>query len=164
MNTPEILYHGSTVTGLASIQPALDEPNHPELGPCVFATADKRVAAMFLAPRDGGPISVNVFGDSTRMIIQNTPEAYAGVDRGGTIYVLPAQTFAQGTSGEFGATEWVSHTAVTPIASEVFSSSLEAMRSLGVYVYLVDVNTFHAIQASDDHGLAIIDSLTPYRS
>ena len=132
------------------------------IGDYVFATPDKRVAAMYLAPKSGGTILINTFDGEPYAIINNNVETFKKVDKGGSIYTVPAESFKPTIQEGLEETERISKVPVRPIGSQDYPTSLEAMSGMGVHVYFVDNQTFDRIMSAKDHGLSIIRTLHPY--
>ena len=118
---------------------------------------------MFLAPTDV-PLEISRFGDRFVLLVQGTPVEFIARDHGGTIYVVLSDTFETNEDLQMPDTEYVSSEAVIPIDNELYTTSLEAMKSLGVKVYFVDGATMHTIRNAEDHGEAIISGLQAYES
>ncbi len=59
-------------------------------------------------------------------------------------------------------TEYVTNESVKPIEKDVYVSALAAMKDNNVNVYFVDESTLTALRLASDHGLEIVQSLTPY--
>lgn len=162
MNRPIILYHASTSANIELFEPREESPRYPGEGPLVFATPDKRVAAMFLAPKDGGSAEICKFNDEVIVVVQNSADDFIAHDKGGAIYALPADTFTTDASVGMSETEWVSNQPVKPIAKELFNTSIDAMKLMGVKLYFVDERTMTEIRESKDHGLSLLRSLSAY--
>jgi len=162
MKKPPVLYHSSANPDIDVFEPRNDTPRHPTEGPLVFATPHKAVAAMFLAPKDGGSVEIGVYGDRYIIIVNNTAERLKNKDKGGAIYELPSDTFPTSHSIGMQQSEWVSEAPVKPLKKEIYSSSLDAMANLGVEIFFVDHPTFKSILTSSDHGFNIINQLEPF--
>lgn len=162
MDKPDFLYHASPHRNIQLFEPRNDTPRFPGEPPLVFATGDKRIAAMFLAPKSSGSVEVTKFGDDAIIIISNTVEDFIAHDTGGAIYHLPADTFTTDPEIGMGEQEWVSSLPVAPIGKELYGTSLGAMLSVGVKVYFVTDEVLESIKSAEDHGFEIISSLHPY--
>ncbi len=159
---PLVLYHASNDPNFSQLEPREESSRFSNEGPLVFATPDKAVAAMFLAPKDGGSVEISKFNDQSVIIINNKIENFKKKDRGGAIYTLPSETFTTDSTTGMKETEWVSKVPVKILSKEMYKTSLEAMKQLGVRVYFVNDKTFKSIQSSDDHGWEILSKLKPY--
>lgn len=158
------LYHASANPDITEFEPREESSRYPGEGPLVFATPDKRVAAMFLAPKDGGLAEISKFDEDAVLVIQNSADNFIAHDKGGAIYVLPSDTFTTDNSIGMQETEWVSKEAVKPISKEIYTTSIDAMRSMGVKLYFVDARIMNMVRNSSDHGMALLRSLPPYLS
>jgi len=157
MNKPAILYHASKNNDLVQLDPRTEGEKFADY-PLLFATPYKPLAAMFLAPTYM-PLEISRFGDRFVLLVQGNPDEFIARDQGGTIYVVLSDTFETNEDLQMPDTEYVSSEAVIPIDYEVYTTSLEAMKSLGVNVYFVDGAKMHTIRNAEDHGEAIISGL-----
>jgi hypothetical protein len=162
MTKPPFLYHASTNTNIVVFEPRVARVRDPAEGPRVFATPDKRVAAMFMTPIESSKVEISKFGDEAVMIISGTREDFIAHDKGGAIYTLPSDTFTTDPHRGMKETEWVSAVPVKPIAKEIYPSSLQAMLDLGVRVIFVDEASFKTIRESEDGGWKLIQALNAY--
>src|SRR5215471_9784345 len=138
MTEPSALYHASTNTNIAEFVPRSDSVRDPDEGPRVFATPDKRVAAMFMVPIESSKVEISKFGDEAIIVINGTVEEFKAQDKGGAIYTLPSDTLTTDPHKGMKETEWVSAVPVKPIAKEIYPSALQAMLDFGVRVIFVD--------------------------
>ena len=143
----DILYHASPDKNLAIIRPQRTLSKDVYTGDYVFATADKGLAAMYLATK-GIATLMNPGASKPRIIICADPEAYAQRDSGGAIYTVPADTFAQSPQLGLEDTEMVSQHDIVPLNKEVYDSSLAAMKTFGIQVYFVNQEVFGQIMAT----------------
>lgn len=158
----EVLYHASTNKELTVLTPQRTLSKDEYIGDFVFATPDRRMAAMYLAPREGGTILIETFSREPYAVINNTPENFKRVDHGGAIYKVSAESFSDTPQEEVAGTELVSRDSVPILSKEIFATSLEAMREAGVNVYFLGDTEFQRVQSAKDHGWEILSELKPY--
>lgn len=159
MEKPDKLYHASSNRSIEQFEPRARKTRDVTEGPRVFATPDKRLSTVFMAGTDDSWTHKGAFNGVPYIIISDK-ERFMELDKGGTIYHLPGETFENDPEKGMGTLEWTSKEAVTPIEKEEHQSALDAMVNHGVQVYFVDPETFAAINAAPDHGLSILHSLT----
>lgn len=159
---PRVLYHGSPEGGLATLRPEERSSRHPDEGPVIFATDSLPFALMFMSPRrhDDWTRKGCVNGKWYEVIADR--ERFLAGDQGGVVYALAGEGFYQ-PEGYGMRAEWVSKSEAPVLEERRFPSSLRAMIEHGVNVYFVDAETFAKIDAADDHGAAIMATLTPER-
>lgn len=158
MEKPEKFYHGSSDRSIERFVPRADKIRDPAEGPRVFATPDKRMASIFIAGTDGSWASSGAFNGIPYMVISDR-ERFEKLDQGGAIYHLPGETFENDPEKGLGELEWTSKEPVEPVGKDEHESALDAMIDHGVQVYFVDPQTFEAINAAEDHGHAILQTL-----
>jgi len=155
---PEFLYHASSNSNIAEFEPRTESIRDPSEGPVVFGTPSKEGASMFIVPTDDkwtrksrfNGVYVTVIADRARFL---------ALDKGGSIYTLPSETFDTDETKGMGKNEWVSKEPVKPTKREDYTSGLQAMLELGVQVYFVDEAKFIEIKDAPDHGLKVISEL-----
>jgi len=158
----DVLYHASTIRGLKIIETKRTSSKDKYVGDYVFATPDKRMASMYLSPKEGGTILINTYGGEPYAVIQNNETDFKKVDKGGSIYELPADNFIDTPQKELKGTELVSLQPITPLSEQIFRTSLDAMQEMGVKVYFVEGRLFEDIQNAKGRGLDVLSKLKPY--
>lgn len=131
------------------------------IGDFVFATSNKAYAAMYLAPK-GRAMLLNTFHGVPSLVVSGSVEEFLNADKGGAIYEIPPDSFADTPQTELANTELVSSVPVVPLRKEIFDTSLQALRQMNVPVYFVDDALFDTIKDADDHGRAVLQGLEPY--
>lgn len=126
----------------------------------MFAISDIRLAAMYLATK-GTAILMDVKTDKPRIVICSSPENYLPNDKGGAIYTVPANTFKQSPQEGLEDSEMVSGVSVKPISKKVYTTSLDAMKKMGITIYFVDENKFNKIVLAKNED-TIISGLKPF--
>lgn len=146
-----LLYHGSSKSGLAELEPRAVSVRDVTEGPVIFATPNQAIASMFLVPIrqhsgrfNGMPYFVAIKADFDMR------------DLGGSIYTIAAEGFTFDRDKGLGELEWVSASPVPVLSETQYSSGLTCMLEHGVQVYLVDKSTFVKIDTAEDHGLAVL--------
>jgi hypothetical protein len=165
MISTSVLYHASENNELELIKPRRTLSKDAYIGDYVFATPDKRIAAMYLAPRAGGTILINTFNGEPYAVINNNAENFIKVDHGGAIYTVSSEAFTETPQAELVGTELIATKPVKPLSKEIFTTSIKAMQQMQVHIFFVeDPHHFAAIQNAKDHGWEILSGLTPYAS
>src|SRR3989344_8337198 len=157
---PPFLYHGSPTGGLAALNPERRSGRRADEGPVVFATADLPFATMFMSPRRHDDWTRKGAHNGVWFEVVSDRARFLTEDTGGVVYKLSGSGFYQ-PEGYGMRTEWVSKEPAPVLEELHFPSSLRAMVEHGVQVYFVDAETFARIDASDDHGYAIMQMLEP---
>lgn len=157
---PPALFHASPDTKIEVFEPRAESVRDLQEGKLVFATADKRVAAMFLVPSTDDWAQKSKFNNDPVAVISDR-QRFEQLDKGGAIYSLPPESFKSDPVKGMGESEWVSKEPVRPLGKEVYKSGLQAMLGLGVAVYFVDTETYQKIRSAEDHGFEILSSLKP---
>ncbi len=75
-------------------------------------------------------------------------ERFAETDKGGAVYVLPADSFSV-TQPDDHPDEWTSRESVKPIETIPFASGLDAMLDNGVQVFFTDPETLEQLRTAD---------------
>lgn len=156
----QYLYHASPKKNLTEIRPKKTLSRDVYIGDFVFATSDVRLAAMYLATK-GNAILLNVKTKIPTIVICNDPTDYLQNDKGGAIYKVPAKTFKKSPQEGLEDSEMVSSVAVAPLEKRVYTSSLDAMKKMGITVYFVNKEVFNIIVEAKDEN-KIISNLKPY--
>ena len=133
----KFLYHASPKKHLTEIQTKRTLSRDLYIGDFVFATSDVRLAAMYLATK-GNAILVNVKTKKPTIVICNNAKDYLLNDKGGAIYRVPGNTFIKSPQEGLEDSEMVSEVGVTPIDTQVYLSSLDAMKEMGITIYFVN--------------------------
>lgn len=155
---PPVLYHASSRNSIERFEPQVKKVRDPKEGPRVFATSDFALATVFILETDDSWTQSGVFSDTPYIVIAGR-ERFEALDRGGTIYTLPSDTFETDPTKGLGEKEWTSKDPVIPIEKKIYPAALEAMLENGVQVYFVDQKTLRNIQEADDHGLSILQGI-----
>lgn len=158
----KVLYHASPHTNLSVIKPKHTLSKDKYIGDYVFATADHRLATMYLATKG---VATLMNTDKGLWIAICCNEAkYLNQDRGGAIYELPADTFSETPQRGLSDYELVSKAPVKPINKTINKKSLDAMLDLGINIYFVDALTFEKLVADKNKRPKILSTLHPYRA
>lgn len=152
---PQVLYHASPYRDIEEFEPRAHSVRDPEEGPVVFATPSEVYASMFLVRTDDRWSEKGRFNSIYYTVI-NDRQRFEEMDKGGSIYVFPSDTFETDENKSMGSTEWTSKEPVKPLRKKDYDSGLEAMLEHGVQVYFVDTETWLKIKDSDDHGFSIL--------
>jgi hypothetical protein len=155
---PEVLFHGTLESDLKELEPREKSWRDKDEGPRVFATPDIRLATIF-AGKSERIIGSGKFNGIPYAIILGAREEFIQEDKGGYIYILPANGFECDTQKGLGENEWTSTTSVKPKDVLHIESVLDEMIKQGVQVYFVNKETAHAIQTAEDHGMSILQNL-----
>lgn len=155
---PKFLYHASTNRNIEEFEPRRGSYRDPTEGPVIFASPSKAYASMFITKADDRWAIKGRFSDTFYTVISDE-ERFRNIDKGGSIYTLPPDTFTCDPKKSMGVHEWVSKVPVKPLKVEDYDSCLEAMLENGVQVFFVNKETFKEINNSSDHGNKILKAL-----
>ena len=122
-----------------------------------YATQDLATASIFLL--SGVYYGCGRFGETQYTWIISDRDEFIRNDKGGHIYVLPSDSFEISQGRGLGNYEWASKTPVKPVRTIEYPSALDAMIENGVQVYFIDKEMHRRIEASDDHGRSIYNSM-----
>jgi hypothetical protein len=154
------LYHASPSKNLTVIQPQRTLSRDKYIGDYVFATSDLKLAAMYLATKGKGTL-MDYTSKEPAIVICSDEREYVRNDKGGAIYIVPADSFKKSPQEGLEESEVVSKVPVTPLDKKVYEHSLDAMHELGITVYFADQKTFDAlVKARDEKKL--LKKLRPY--
>lgn len=153
---PTVLYHGSQNRAISIIEPQEKGKRDPNEGPVVFAAIDPALASIFITPTYQHGLSGRFCSTCPYYFIFNDENKFKSLDKGGSIYFVPINSFITDPNKGLGTNEWVSQTKVKPLFKIDFDSSLQAMLNFGVQVYFVSAEVFGSIKESDDHGNSIL--------
>jgi hypothetical protein len=149
---PAVLYHGSAHKQIEILEPRNRNIRDQAEGPRVFASPDKRVAAMFMADhRHSG-----FFDDVPYVVIEADRDEFIKNDPGGTIYNFSSDNFQTDPDKGLGEYEWVSKVPVKPQGKTDYPSVVDALLELGVQVYFADTDTINKIDTDPNHGRYIL--------
>lgn len=154
------VYHASPDVNLKTIIPKRTMSKDKYIGDFVFATTDKKLAAMYLATRGIATLMHHV-SDTPFIVMSSSSDEYLQSDAGGAIYTLPGATFEPTPQHELSESEMVSKVMVEPLDKEVYKTSIEAMKHHGVAIYFVDQPTFKCIVATKNQQEAV-STLQPF--
>lgn len=156
-----LLYHASTNKNLEMIEPQRTLSKDKYIGDYVFATSDRKLAAMYLVTR-GTPTLMNTKAEVPRIIICADSTSYIKNDAGGAIYEVPGKSFVKTPQEGLEESELVGKVAVKPVSKKVFATSIDALNEAGVEVYFVNETQFEDIVLNKNED-EIISNLVPYR-
>ena len=156
MDKPEFLYHGSAHRGLSELQPQ-SRLHRADEGELLYATQDLATAAIFLV--GGVHYGCGRFGETQYAWIISDRDEFIRNDKGGHIYILPSDSFEISQGRGLGNYEWASKVPVKPIKTIEYDSVVDTIIGNGVQVYFIDEDTYRKIEASDDHGRSIYNSM-----
>ena len=159
MEKPPRLYHGSPKTGLVLLEPRAIGVRNCSEGPVIFACRDLALATVFMVRMDDRWVQIGTFGGAYHVVISDRTR-FEQSDLGGSVYVVPSDSFSCDLEKGMRELEWISREPVKPIDAYDYPCALDAMIQHGVQVFFVTSETFESIQMADDHGLAILQSLT----
>ncbi|MBP6104650.1 MAG: hypothetical protein KA508_06300 [Gammaproteobacteria bacterium] len=138
----DVVYHGSPNTSIKIFEPKSEHVRDLREGPVVFATPSIRFSSCYLFRWDDSWVHQSISwennkADKIHMVISDR-KRFEKLDSGGSIYLLPSDTFTFNKDKELRFYEWTSKVAVAPFAKIYFTSTLEAMKTFGVMVYFLD--------------------------
>lgn len=155
---PKFLYHASSNKNISVFEPRNQSIRDPGEGKMVFGTPDLSFATMFLVRSKDDWSHKGKFKGVYYNVI-NDRKRFEEMDKGGSIYILPSESFTTDSTKGMGTIEWFSKVPVKPIKEIDYSSGLQAMLDNGVQVYFVDKETWNKIQNSNDRGHEILSKL-----
>jgi hypothetical protein len=158
MEKPPLLYHGSPNKCLEVLEPRVSKGSGEQYGKLVYASPDIATSSVFLADVPGR-WSLGAFGAVQYALIAVPRDKFIANDKGGSIYVLPSETFETDEHRGLGSKEWASEVPVRAIEKMDFSSALEAMLNYGVQVYFITSDQLDLFNTSLDYGLSILSSM-----
>lgn len=134
---------------LIQLQPNSIHRRDKDEGGQVFATPSIALASCFLFRWDDSWVNLSTLTSKQQsrvVLIIGDKERFLQQDKGGSIYLVPPQTFKFDPNKGLGCYEGVSPTPVTPYGQINFDSALHAMATLGVEIYFVTAQQFAALQ------------------
>ena len=140
------LFHASTNKKMDVIKPKPTLSNDIYIGDYVFATPNKFLATMYLASK-GVPTIMHHENEQPSIMIMAGEDEYTKNDIGGTIYTVPAESFTNTPQVGLEDSELVSTEEVVPISREVYGSSIEAMKSMGITVNFISKDRFNELSS-----------------
>lgn len=149
----DVLYHGSNNSDLKKIVPRQIHYRDINEGAKIFATPSMAVASCYLFRWDDSWVRQRVLHSTTHiasrvlMIINHQEYARKNADHGGSIYILPPDSFEVNPEKSLGIYEAVSSIPVVPYAKIDFDSALNAMITFNVDVYFVNNSQFKDISS-----------------
>lgn len=152
---PPFFYHASPNREIARFEPRAESVRDENEGPVVFATPDKGLASVFMMKHDDSWTASGRMGE-TPFFLYSDEEKLRANDRGGSLYLLPAESFNQDGNDGHHRSEWTSRTPVDPIEKTDYDSALDAMRENGVEVHHVDQATLERFQAAPPDEKALL--------
>lgn len=127
------LYHASQQKDLKLLRPQRTLSHDKYIGDFIFATANKKLAIMYLAPK-GFATLMNSDEKNANIVICAEQEEFFKQDKGGAIYKLSSKDFIESPQKELSTYEMASRCSVKPKDKEVFDSTLGALISSGIEV------------------------------
>lgn len=147
----DVLFHGSSHTDITQFNPRAEHVRDSKEGKMIFATPSIKLASCYLIRWDDSWIFQFITSDNQNrnnseitMVISDR-ERFNKLDKGGVIYLLPADNFSYDKEKGLGIYEWVSRESVSPVAKLYFVSALQAMKNFGVKIYFVDKKQFRKL-------------------
>ena len=153
---PLMLYHGSLDRKIKELEPRAIGVRDQGEGPVIFAAIDPGLASIFITPTYQYGKSGRFCNTCPYYYVYSNKEKYKSIDKGGSIYFLPIDSFTTNPAKGLGTNEWTSKERVKPLYKIDFESSLQAMLNFGVQVFFVTNEIFERIQSSDDNGKSIL--------
>lgn len=134
--------------------------NDAYIGDYVFATANKKMALMYLVPR-GVPTLMNPDDHQPTIVICSDQTSFTVNDAGGAIYELSSESFTATPQEALNNYEMVSTRPVKPIRKQIHDSTLAALLSAGIKVKFVDTTMFDKLIRHPQQK-ELIDALEDY--
>ena len=156
---PRTLYHGSQDKRIEKLEPRAIGFRDSSEGAVVFAAIDPGFASIFITPTYQYGLSGRFCPTCPFYFVFSDEEKFRNLDKGGSIYFLPIDSFYTHPEKGVGTNEWVSKEKVKPLFKIDFESSLQAMLNFGVQVFFVTSWGFDQIKLSQDHGKSILEGL-----
>ena len=154
---PIVVYHSSRKSNIEEFIPRKERVRDPDEGSVIFATPNKALASAFLIEDHNDDwTQIGFYNNIPVVVICLDREEFIKRDKGGTLYILPSDTFDFDPNRGMREQEWTSRSNVRPIGKTEYASALDAMLENGVYVYFVDQKTFDEIGEADDYGADIL--------
>jgi len=142
---PKELYHASDNKELQEFESRKEKIRNPNEGPVVFATKDKAYASMFIVRSDDAWTIKGQSGNDFFIGIADR-KRYEVTDKGGAIYTFATKGFlTEPNQRGIRSKEWVSRENVRPVSKQIYSSGLEAMKSLGVKIFFINYDLLREI-------------------
>ncbi len=155
------LYHASQITNLSKIVPQPTLSHDKYIGDYVFATANFKLALMYLVPKGIG-ILMNVKANKPNIVIASNVKILQSKDRGGAIYILSDEKFEKSPQQEIGEYEMVCKSEVKPIDKILYKSVLNALTSNQIEVRFVSKSLFNELINNPKQD-QIIKTIKPYQ-
>ena len=162
---PTVMFHASVNKNIDVFEPRSISTRSKQEGDVIFASADISYASRFMTIKrwTDNVCKKGSFDHGPYYMIIKNKDLFLEEDKGGAIYVLPAENFCYdlafkkvtrkewlktGKHKGYGSlSEWVSKEAVKPLYKIEFKSTFDAMIDLGVQVYFVDDDKFKEINS-----------------
>lgn len=159
---PATLLHGSPDNSIDILRP---KPlgNRCKGRPILFATHHLGLAATFML-KHKGRFACGRLPNGDIFYMTNDKKRCIAEDQGGAIYVVPSATFFCEAHVSLGVDEWISYSAIRPLAKFPFPSVLEAMLDFNVKIYFVDNETnyrYWHLSSSEDEWTMFFERLQP---
>lgn len=159
---PATLFHGSPENSIDILRP---KPlgNRCKGQPIIFATHHIGLAATFML-KHKGKFACGRLPNGDIFYMTNDKRRCIAEDQGGTIYVVPSATFFCEAHVSLGVDEWISYSAIRPLAKFSFPSVLDAMLDFNVKIYFADNETYYRywhLSSSEDEWVAFFKHLQP---
>lgn len=133
---PRTLFHGSSKKNLKRIEPRSHD--HWDGQPTTYATPHIALASIFMLNFEDSWAAFGTRPNGTFVFLCSDKERFLKEDRGGTIYIIPSDSFYCHTNLCLGPDEWVSHISLKPLTKLTFKSIGAAMLSFGVQLFFVN--------------------------
>lgn len=153
------LFHGSTVKGLATIDPKNIRRRYAADPTQVYASPLKTLASIFLLEGiNDSWCTIGGYGSNGACdywVICGDEQRFREVERkGGSLYKLAAENFTFDQVG-LGEDEWHSTKPAKVRAEEEWNSALQAMLHYGVKVCFVSTEEFEIFRKIEDQNLTL---------
>ena len=143
----DILYHGSKNKDIKIFEPRDQHTRDPSEGKVIFATPSLKLASCYLFEWDDSWVRQSiswkeVSRDYDVFMVISDMEKLKKIDMGGSIYLLPIESFSFSPGKGLGIYEWTSKKSIEPLSKIDFSSALSAMKQFKVKIYSLDSEQF----------------------
>jgi hypothetical protein len=118
------------------------------IGDFVFATENKRLALMYLAPK-GFSTLMNPKLPNPNIVVCGEAENVIKKDKGGSLYVLDGKSFRETPQEGLSDYEMVSLKPVVPLEEIDYPGVINALLEEGISVYFTDESTFNSLILND---------------
>ena len=143
----DVLYHGSKNKYVKIFEPRANHTRDLSDGKVIFATPSLKLASCYLFEWDDSWVHQSVSwkqensGYEVFMVISDM-ERLKKIDMGGSVYLLPIESFSFSADRGLGIYEWMSKENIEPLSKIDFFSALDAMKQFKVKVYSLSSEQF----------------------